>query len=53
MYFCCLEALQNAAKHAGADAHVTLRVWDAAGGLRFEVTDDGPGFGPGAAVGAA
>ena len=22
VYFCCLEALQNAAKHAGADAHV-------------------------------
>jgi signal transduction histidine kinase len=48
VYFCCLEALQNAAKHApGADVTVTVR--EEADGLRFEVTDDGPGFDPHAA----
>jgi signal transduction histidine kinase len=43
IYFCCLEALQNAAKHA-PDAHVVVRVWEESGGLLFSVTDDGPGF---------
>jgi signal transduction histidine kinase len=43
VYFCCLEALQNAAKHAPG-AHVRVRVWEEAGGLLFSVTDDGPGF---------
>jgi signal transduction histidine kinase len=43
IYFCCLEALQNAGKHA-PDAHVEVRVWQDAGGLLFEVKDDGPGF---------
>jgi signal transduction histidine kinase len=43
VYFCCLEALQNAAKHApGAD--VEVRVWEESGGLLFSVSDDGPGF---------
>jgi signal transduction histidine kinase len=43
-YFCCLEALQNAAKHAGDGARATVRVWEEEGGLRFEVADDGAGF---------
>jgi signal transduction histidine kinase len=43
VYFCCVEALQNAAKHA-PEAAVELRVWEEAGMLRFEVRDDGPGF---------
>ncbi len=45
VYFCCLEALQNAAKHA-PHAKVTIRVWCPADvpELRFEVVDDGPGF---------
>ena len=43
VYFCCLEALQNAAKHApGATVEVTVRQDEAL--LRFEVSDDGPGF---------
>ena len=43
VYFCCLEALQNAAKHApDASVHVTVEATD--GQLRFEVADDGPGF---------
>jgi signal transduction histidine kinase len=43
VYFCCLEALQNAAKHAGAatDVSVSLVEDDR---LRFEVRDDGAGF---------
>ena len=43
LYFCCLEALQNAAKHASS-SHVVVRVWEESGGLLFEVRDDGPGF---------
>jgi signal transduction histidine kinase len=43
IYFCCLEALQNAAKHA-PQAHVQVRVWEDSGGLLFSVSDDGPGF---------
>ncbi|MEJ7585398.1 MAG: histidine kinase [Acidimicrobiales bacterium] len=53
VYFCCLEALQNAAKHA-PEARVSLRAWEDVelGRLRFEVTDDGPGFDPVTASGA-
>jgi len=44
VYFCCLEALQNAAKYAGDGASARVRIWEDAGGLLFEVLDDGPGF---------
>jgi signal transduction histidine kinase len=44
VYFCCLEALQNAAKHAGEGAEVVLTVAETDGALTFEVTDDGAGF---------
>src|SRR5439155_12453925 len=44
VYFCCLEALQNAGKHAGEGATATIRVWEEEGGLLFEVADDGAGF---------
>jgi signal transduction histidine kinase len=43
VYFCCLEAMQNAAKYA-AGAPVRVRVWEADRTLYFEVRDDGPGF---------
>jgi len=43
VYFCCLEALQNAGKHA-PDAKVTLTVGEDRGLLCFAVVDDGPGF---------
>ena len=43
VYFCCLEALQNAAKHAPG-ARVDIRVWEESGGLLFTVSDDGPGL---------
>jgi signal transduction histidine kinase len=44
VYFCCLEAMQNAGKHAGADARVTIVVDADERELRFAVTDDGAGF---------
>jgi signal transduction histidine kinase len=52
VYFCCTEALQNATKHAGAEAtvQVTIAV-DRHGWLRFEVADDGLGFDPATARG--
>jgi signal transduction histidine kinase len=43
VYFCCLEALQNAAKHAPA-ANVVVELHAEGGVLTFSVTDDGPGF---------
>ena len=46
VYFCCLEALQNACKHAGERATVRLRVREDPGTLTFEVIDDGAGFDP-------
>jgi len=44
VYFCCLEAMQNACKHAGERAAIRLRLREEAGTLTFEVTDDGAGF---------
>lgn len=44
IYFCCLEAVQNAAKHGATCASVRLEGTGAE--LRFTITDDGPGFDP-------
>jgi signal transduction histidine kinase len=46
-YFCCMEALQNAAKHAPGAA-VRVRVSGGEAELRAVVDDDGPGFDPAA-----
>jgi len=46
VYFSCLEALQNAAKHAGRGASVGIWLSDGDDGLRFRVEDDGRGFEP-------
>jgi PAS domain S-box-containing protein len=43
VYFACMEAMQNAAKHAGGARGVVLTLSEN-GGLRFEVSDDGAGF---------
>ena len=45
-YFCCAEALQNVAKHAGAGARATVRLRAGPGGqgIVFEVVDDGCGM---------
>jgi len=50
VYFCCLEAIQNAGKHAGEDARITVSVEHVDGELRFSVRDDGAGFDPVTAV---
>ena len=46
VYFVCVEALQNAMKHAPTATGVWLRLTERSGTLRFEVRDDGPGFTP-------
>jgi signal transduction histidine kinase len=51
VYFCCLEALQNVAKYAGA-TNVTVELDDVEG-LSFSVNDDGRGFDPGAVEGGS
>lgn len=48
VYFCCLEAMQNADRHSGGDL-ITLRVRDDDDGegeacLRFSIVDTGDGF---------
>jgi signal transduction histidine kinase len=48
VYFCCVEAIQNAAKHAPG-ATVDVRLWREPGALYFAVSDDGPGFDPASA----
>jgi signal transduction histidine kinase len=45
VYFCCLEALNNVAKYAGASS-VEVRLAHVDGELLFEVADDGAGFDP-------
>jgi signal transduction histidine kinase len=44
VYFCCLEALHNAGKHAGDGASVTITLHEDEGALLFEVADTGAGF---------
>lgn len=45
VYFSCLEAVKNAATHAGA-TEVSIHLTHDAGMLRFTVEDDGTGFDP-------
>lgn len=44
VYFCCLEALQNAGKHAGERAAIVMTLDEDDRCLRFGVSDDGAGF---------
>jgi len=44
VYFCCVEALQNAAKHAGPEARTALHLRRDHNRLYFEVRDSGHGF---------
>jgi signal transduction histidine kinase len=44
VYFCCLEALQNVAKHAGAATPATVTLWVQDATVCFEVRDRGAGF---------
>jgi signal transduction histidine kinase len=50
IYFCCLEALQNAARHAPGSA-VRVSLAGDHGQVMFTVTDDGPGFDQASALG--
>jgi len=43
LYLCCMEAIQNAVKHAAA-SRIEVRLYEEAGGLTFSVRDDGLGF---------
>ncbi|MGB0094219.1 MAG: sensor histidine kinase [Solirubrobacteraceae bacterium] len=43
-YYCGLEAVQNASKHAGAQAQTWIRLYVEADELRLEVRDNGAGF---------
>lgn len=47
LYFACVEALQNAAKHGGPGVHVKVRLWTEKEVVSFSVSDDGVGFVPG------
>jgi signal transduction histidine kinase len=47
VYFCCVEALQNALKHGGAEVRTRIRLWELDDRLCFEVHDSGVGFEPG------
>lgn len=44
VYFCCLEAMQNAGKHAGEGASIAATLGNSDGRLRFTVADDGRGY---------
>ena len=44
VYFCCVESLQNVAKHAGSGTTAVIRLWERDGRLDFEIVDDGAGF---------
>ena len=44
VYFTCVEALQNAVKHADGATAVSIELRQTSANLHFEVRDDGPGF---------
>jgi signal transduction histidine kinase len=44
VYYCCLEAIQNALKHGGDGVHVSVALREEGEQLTFRVSDDGPGF---------
>src|SRR6187402_1443585 len=46
IYYCCMEALQNAVKHAGPTAIVRIRLVGEPKHISFSVDDSGVGFDP-------
>jgi signal transduction histidine kinase len=48
VYYCCLEAVQNATKHGGPGVTVRVSLHEDSETLSFEVADDGRGFDPSA-----
>jgi signal transduction histidine kinase len=51
LYFCCMEAVQNAAKHSGARS-VWVQFGEDQGRCRLTIVDNGAGFDPGQALGS-
>ena len=49
LYFCCLEAVQNAVKHAAA-SRLEVHLWHEGAAVHLRVADDGRGIDPGEAV---
>jgi signal transduction histidine kinase len=49
LYFCCMEAVQNAAKHSGAES-VAVQYCEDQGQWRLIIIDNGAGFDPGQAL---
>jgi signal transduction histidine kinase len=52
VYFCCVEALQNASRHAPGSA-VRISLAEDGAEVAFTITDDGPGFDPAAPTNGA
>ncbi|HWK29235.1 MAG TPA: histidine kinase [Solirubrobacter sp.] len=46
VYFACLEAVQNASKHAAGATRIAIELGREPGAAWFRVADDGPGFDP-------
>jgi signal transduction histidine kinase len=44
VYYCCVEAIQNATKHGRPGVRISITLHEDADELSFEVRDDGPGF---------
>jgi signal transduction histidine kinase len=44
VYYCCMEAVQNAIKHGGRAVRISITLDEDIDELRFSVSDDGPGF---------
>jgi signal transduction histidine kinase len=52
IYFCCVEALQNATRYAPGSA-VRVSLAEDGGQVLFTITDEGPGFDPAATAAPA
>jgi signal transduction histidine kinase len=48
VYYCCLEAVQNATKHGGPGVTIRVSLHEDPQALSFDVADDGRGFDPSA-----
>jgi signal transduction histidine kinase len=48
VYYCCLEAVQNATKHGGPGVTIRVSLHEDPQALSFDVADDGQGFDPSA-----
>jgi signal transduction histidine kinase len=52
VFFCCMEAIQNAIKHGGKVRSIVVGIQEENGEVRFSVADDGGGFEPAAGNGS-